>query len=217
MRPMPVRSAGFDQARESGADPDAEWAALARVAEGDADAFAPLVERHQDRLIGLCERLLGEREQGRDAAQEVFLKAFRHAGRAEPRGAFFTWLYRIAVNHCLNRLRRRRIVRFLSLDDDREEDGIPALQPIDGAADPASALEARERWRATRRAIDRLPPGQRAVLVLAKFEGLSYREIAEALELTEGAVESRLVRAMRRLVAAQEGAPARVPGEEKGR
>jgi len=189
--------------------PDAEeWAALARVAAGDADSFTAIVERHQDRLIGLCFRFLGDREEALDAAQEVFLKAYRHAGRAEPRGRLFTWLYRIAVNHCLNRLRRRKIVRFLSLGgggDDADRPGPP--EPADGAAGPAEELEARERWRATRQAIDALPESQRTVLLLAKFEGMAYKEIAAALGITEGAVESRLVRAMRRLAAAQ-GEPA---------
>jgi len=195
-----------------GAD-DPDWELLSRVADGEADAFTPLVERHQDRLVRLCERLLGDREEARDAAQEVFLKAFRHAGGAEPRGRLFTWLYRIAVNHCLNRLRRRRIARFFSLSvpGDPAEEGAPPFDPPSDAPSPERALAERRRWAATRRAIDALPEGQRAVLVLAKFEGLSYREIAEALSITESAVESRLVRAMRRLVAAQDRQGAGVP------
>jgi len=188
---------------------DSDWEALARVGAGDIAAFESLVARHERRLIAVCERFLGDREEARDAAQEVFVKAFRHAGRARPRGRMFTWLYRIAVNHCLNRLRRRKIVRFLSLgsagDPPEERSGAP--EPASPEADPEAALAARERWRATRAAIDRLPPSQRSVLVLAKFEGLSYREISETLGITESAVESRLVRAMRRLAAAQEEAP----------
>ncbi len=195
-----------------GAD-DPDWELLARVAGGEADAFTSLVERHQDRLLRLCERLLGDREEARDAAQEAFLKAFRHAGRAEPRGQLFTWLYRIAVNHCLNRLRRRRIARFLSLSApaDPAAEGAPPFDPPSDAPSAERALAERRRWAATRRAIDALPEGQRAVLVLAKFEGLSYREIAEALDITESAVESRLVRAMRRLVAAQDREGTGVP------
>lgn len=207
---------GTARAADRGAgDPD--WELLARVAAGDGDAYLPLVERHQQRLLRLCERLLGEREEARDAVQEVFLKAFRHAGGAEPRGQLFTWLYRIAVNHCLNRLRRRRIARFFSLTPDPavEEEGA-GFEPASEAPSPEREAGARERWAATRRAIARLPDGQRAVLVLAKFEGLSYREIATALAITEGAVESRLVRAMRRLEAAQESGPAGVSRREGG-
>lgn len=195
---------------------DADWEALARVAAGDGEAFERLVERHQARLLAVCERLLGDREEARDAAQEVFLKVFRHAAGVERRGRLFTWIYRIAVNHCLNRLRRRRLARFLPFASGGgdEEDFRRPPEPADPGADPETELATRERWRATRAAVDRLPPGQRAVLVLAKFEGLSYREIAATLGLTESAVESRLVRAMRRL-AAQEDAPPRVPREEK--
>lgn len=197
-------------------EPDAaaeEWRLLVESANGRPEAFEPLVERHQGRILRLCERFLGDREEARDAAQEVFVKAFRHATSVEPRGLLSTWLYRIAVNHCLNRLRRRKILRFVPfsrVSAEPEGEGATLDPPAPGAG-PEAAAAARERWRQTRLAIDRLPPGQRAVLILAKFEGLSYREIATALGLTEGAVESRLVRAMRRLQAAQEGGEMRVP------
>lgn len=183
-------------------DPDRE--VLARVAAGDVEAFSSLVERHQDRLLAVCQRLLGDREAARDAVQEVFLRAYRKAGSFRPRAKVSTWLYRIAVNHCLNRLRRRKLARFLPLDDpaDRDGEAAPAELPAAEGADPLAALEARRRWVRVLRAVDELPPGQRAVLVLARFEGLAYKEIAEVLGITLGAVESRLVRAMRRLDAA---------------
>jgi RNA polymerase sigma-70 factor (ECF subfamily) len=195
--------------------PDPGWDTLARVARGDAGAFAAIVESHQERLLRLCERLLGDAEEARDAAQEVFLKAYRKAAEAKPQGQLYTWLYRIAVNHCLNKLRRRRLVRFLRLETDPDERGLPAFDPPDESPDPAAALEARRRWQATRRAIAKLPENQRAVLVLVRFEGLSYKQTAEVLGITEGAVESRLVRAMRRLeTVPQETAGSRVsPGK----
>ena len=203
----------MSEPRRTGVDPDREL--LERVAGGDVEAFAPLVERHQARLIRLCERLLGDGEEARDAAQEIFLKVFRRAGSFRPEGQVFTWIYRIAVNHCLNRLRRRRLVRFFSLGGEEGEDGEERLlDPVDPGPDAFAALEARRRWQATRRAIDALPASQRAVLVLAKFEGLPYREIARALGITEGAVESRLVRAMRRLSSAQESPLPRVSRSE---
>ena len=192
---------------------DPGWEALARVAAGDADAFASIVESHQERLFRLCERLLGDTEEARDAAQDVFLKAYRKAADVRPQGQVYTWLYRIAVNHCLNKLRRRKLVRFLRWDAPTEGDS-PAFDPPDTAADPAATLEARRRWQATRAAIARLPENQRAVLVLVRFEGLSYKQVAEVLGITEGAVESRLVRAMRRLEAAQEAESSRVSSTE---
>ena len=188
----------------SGPDPD--WDVLVRVAEGDFEAFGDLVERHQERLIRLCERMLGQREEARDAAQEVFLKAFRKAGSYRPRGQVYTWLYRIAVNNCLNRLRRRKLVRFLSFGEAGPPSEEPEItfDPEDEAPDAAARLETKERWQSTRQTIESLPAGQKAVLVLAKFEGFSYRQIAETLGITEGAVESRLFRAMQRLKKAQE-------------
>jgi len=192
---------------------DPGWEALARVAAGDAGAFNTLVDRHQERLLHLCERLLADVEEARDAAQEVFLKAFRKAGEVRPQGQVYTWLYRIAVNHCLNRLRRRKLVRFLRWEDPEERDA-PAFDPPDPGADPAAALDSRRRWQATRRAIGQLPENQRAVLVLVRFEGLSYKQAAEVLGITEGAVESRLFRAMRRIETAQEPAGSRVPRKE---
>lgn len=199
--------------------PDREL--LARAAEGDREAFTVLVEAHQDRVISLCRRYLGNREEARDAAQDVFLKVWRKAGSYRPRARVSTWIHRIAVNHCLNLLRRRKIVRFLPFVRGGDDDETPDLDPEDSRPGPAESLEARRRWSATRRAVDALPESQRSVLILAKFEGLSYQEIAETLGITVGAVESRLFRAMRRLEAerdereaAQETGLPRVSGGE---
>jgi RNA polymerase sigma-70 factor, ECF subfamily len=194
---------------------DPGWQVLARVAAGESDAFAELVDLYQHRLLRLCERLLGDPEEARDAAQEAFLKAFRKAGELRPQGQLYTWLYRIATNDCLNRLRRRRLVRFTRLGEAEEEEDAAPFDPPDEAPDPAAALESRRRWQATRRAIAALPANQRAVLILVRFEGLSYRQAAEVLGISEGAVESRLFRAMRRLEGAQEAADSDV--SRKGR
>lgn len=180
-----------------------DWALLARAQGGDEEAFHRIVERHQDRLIRLCERLLGNREEALDAAQEVFIKTYRKAGSLEQRGELFTWMYRVATNNCLNRLRRRKIVRFLRLASEPRGEA-PVFEPVDGAPRPDEALESRQAWESTQRTIASLPENQRAVLILAKFEGLSYREIAQTLEITEGAVESRLFRAMRNIEKAQD-------------
>lgn len=190
---------------------DPDLGVLQRVAAGDAESFGVLLQRHEKRLQQLCLRLLGEKETARDAVQDIFLKVYRSAGSFKPQGKVATWIYRIAVNHCFNRLRRQRILRFFSFGElvreGQDEGDELELDPADPRPDAEAALRARERWRATRRIIDKLPENQRLVLVLAKFEGLSYKEIAQVLEITEGAVESRLVRAMRTLQAteAEEG------------
>jgi len=198
-------------ARDAEADADPEREALRRVADGDVEAFALVVERHQERLLRVCRRMLGDAEEARDATQEVFVKAFRKAGSYRPRGQVYTWLYRIAVNHCLNRLRRRKVVRFLQLSGpggDEMEGDAPPLDPASDAPDPLAELESRRRWQAARRALAALPPNQRAVLVLVRFEGLACKEVAEVLGISLGAVESRLFRAMRNLEAALAAATA---------
>ena len=202
--PSPVSSFGRmpTAGNEEAAAPDPDIAILERVASGDGDAFAILVEKHQQRLFHLCERMLGQGEEARDAVQDVLLKIYRKAASYKPRGQVYTWMYRIAVNHCLNRLRRRKIVRFLSFAEagsTTSEDEELELEPLDETPDAVARLTTRQRWQQTRTLIDQLPPGQRTALILAKFEGLSYREIAEVMEISESAVESRLFRAMRRL------------------
>lgn len=178
------------------AERDAEWETLRRAANGDEEAFVVVVERNQQRLERVCRGILGDPDQARDAVQEVFLRAYRKGRKTEPRGRLYTWLYRIAVNLCLNRLRRRRVVSFLQLSVQEET---ATFEPVDTGPVPDRVYEARERWARTRERIELLPPSQRAVLVLAKFEGLSYRQIAAALDISVSAVEGRLFRAMRAL------------------
>jgi RNA polymerase sigma-70 factor (ECF subfamily) len=194
------------QALERSGAEDPGWSLLEQVAQGDAEAFDALMRQHQDRVLAVCLRMLGNRPEAEDATQEVFVKMYHQAGQLESRGQVYTWLYRVAMNHCLNQLRRRKIVRFLPLATGRsQEDDAPLeIEPREPSADPEQAAEARERWKQTERSIAALPDNQKAVLILARFEGLSYREIAQTLEITEGAVESRLVRAMRNLRKAQE-------------
>ena len=191
-----------------------DWELLAATADGDDEAFRTLVERHQDRLIRLCDRILGDRDEALDVAQEVLLKLYEKASSLRPQGQLYTWLYRVATNFCLNRLRRRRIVRFLPIGDDNE-DSAAFLEPVESRPGPDRALESKRRWAATRSAIESLPDNQRVVLILAKFEGMSYREISRTLEITEGAVESRLFRAIRNLTRSQVSDDSRVSQEEE--
>lgn len=190
------------------AGPDPDRGVLERVARGDTESFAVLVERHEQRLFRLCQRMVGDAEEARELTQDTFLRAFRSAAGYEPRARVYTWLYRIAVNLCLNRLRRRRIARFFSFSElgEREEGSgrVREMDPADDAPGSDRRLADRQRWRRAREAIDSLPSNQRSVVVLTKLEGLSYREVAEVLGISEGAVESRLVRAMRKLVRARE-------------
>ena len=134
------------------ATPDRDWELLSRIAAGEEELFAEIVERHQERLLRLCHRLLGSREEAEDACQTVFIKAFRSAGTLQRRGRLYTWLYRVATNHCLNQLRRRRVLRFVSLTRE-SDDETPLLEPVDERAAPDDRLAARRRWQSTRRCI----------------------------------------------------------------
>lgn len=165
---------------------------------GDPHAFTRLVALHEGMVFNLAARLLGETEEARDVAQEVFLQVFRTLGRFEGRSTLKTWIYRIVVNQCRNRQRwwrRRRKDRSCPID---------ALTPADEARlakagtrmeGPDERLERRERARAVQSALARLSFEHRAVLLLREVEGLSCEEIAGTLSLPEGTVKSRLSRA----------------------
>jgi RNA polymerase sigma-70 factor (ECF subfamily) len=154
-----------------------------RASAGDLEAFDVLVRRYQIRVIRLCTGLLGDDHAGQDAAQDTFFTAWRAIGRFRNDAKFSTWLYRIATNRCLKELRRRP----------PPTGPLPDLPPTDGG--PHEHFEANERVAAVAAAVKRLPPEQRAPLLLRDVEDLTYNEIAEILGVTMTAVKSRIYRA----------------------
>ena len=173
---------------ETGADPDE--AAVARIAAGDEAAFRDFVALKLPRLHGFASRMLGDAALADDVAQEAFLRVWRQAGRWQPgRARFDTWLHRVVINLCTDRLRRR------SRDaPETELDGHP-----DPAPDPEAALLGGDRVAALRRAMDRLPPRQKQALLLQVHAELPVERVAEALGLGVEATESLLARARRSL------------------
>jgi len=170
-------------------DPDAEL--LARVGRGEPRAVREMVEKKLGRLLALAERLLGRRGEAEEVAQEVFVRLWKQAPHWQPgRARFDTWLHRVALNLCYDRLRRRREE---VLDDDAD----------DAAADPAAApdaqLQAKQRGRRVARALAELPQRQREALVLQYYQELSNSEAAELMGIGIEALESLLVRARRSL------------------
>ena len=155
---------------------------LAAHVAGDRDAFGELVRRHQDRLWAVAVRTVADREEAADALQEALVSAFRNAGSYRGEAAVTTWLHRIVVNACLDRLRRLQA-----------RPTVP-LPPADVAAagDDHGSTEARLDVRA---ALARLPEHQRVVLVLVDLQELSVAEAARVLDLPEGTVKSRCSRA----------------------
>ena len=162
---------------------DADDRALVRAhVAGDRDAFGELVRRHQDRLWAVAVRTLADREEAADALQEALVSAFRNAGSYRGDAAVTTWLHRIVVNACLDRMRRLKA---------RPTAPLP---PGDVAAggDEHAATEARLDVHA---ALARLPEHQRLALVLVDLQELSVREAAQVLGVAEGTVKSRCARA----------------------
>jgi RNA polymerase sigma-70 factor, ECF subfamily len=159
--------------------PDA--ALLAAHVAGDPDAFAELVRRHRDRLWAVALRTIGDREEASDAVQEALLSAYRRAGTFRGDSAVTTWLHRIVVNACLDRIRRR---------SSRPTSPIGELDPPSRRDDSASA----ELRIDVDRALARIPEGQRLALVLVDMQGLPVAEAAQILGVPEGTVKSRCAR-----------------------
>ena len=161
---------------------------VACLQSGDPQAFEQVVVTHQHRVFGVALRMLRNRSDAEDVAQEVFLKAFRGIGSFRGTSTIGTWLYAITARVCLTRLKTQGRWR-VSADKDVLE------QLVDDKADTARDAEARERWLVAEEAIAALEPPFRAALILRDVEGLAYEEIAEALDLPLNTVKSRIHRA----------------------
>ena len=162
---------------------------IQRYLEGDVAAFDELMRAHEDRVFGVCMRMMRDREAALDATQETFLTVFRKADRYKAEAAFSTWLYRVAVNTCYDHLRRVRRRRTEPMPETPE--------PPDTRSE--SDLEAVELRPALEQALRRLSPEFRAVIVLVDMQGLSLEQTAEVLDVPMGTVKSRLFRARRQL------------------
>jgi len=174
---------------------DSLW--VGRTLAGDPQAFGELVQRYERDVFNLSYRMLNERGEAEDAAQEAFLRAYSNLDRYDVTRPFKTWLLSIASNHCIDRLRRRRLT-WLSLEEPLPPH--PALtSDIPG---PEEATLNNERNVLVQELLDHLSPDYRLAVVLRYWYDLSYAEIAEMLETTESAIKSRLFRA-RQLLATQ--------------
>lgn len=169
-----------------------DW--VRQALEGDQDAFAELVYSYQDSVYNLCYRMLSERTEAEDAAQETFLKAYLNLQRYDPSRSFKTWLLSIASNHCIDRLRRRRMV-WLSIDEPLP----PNVTLSSDEPQPEETMIFTQRSAAVQELIDSLSPDYRAAVVLRYWYDYSYVEIADMLDTTESAIKSRLFRARQML------------------
>lgn len=162
---------------------------------GDQKAFAALVEANQAMVYSLAYRMTGNSEDAADLAQEAFLNAWRGLARFQGQASFSTWLYRLTSNACIDFLRREKRRATLSLTLEPEEEEGREAEVADERWSPEALLDRQESRQAVRRALTQLSDEHREVLLLRELEGLSYREIAQALDLEEGTVKSRIARA----------------------
>lgn len=179
---------------ETAAPSDADL--LRAHVDGDPQAFAELVRRHRDRLWAVALRTIGDREEAADAVQDALLAAHRNAARFRGESAVTTWLHRIVVNACLDRLRRRQSHPTVPLPDSTRSDDRPGgVEPAAPAQDHDTALVVRE-------ALAALPPDQRAAIVLVDVQGYPVAEAAEMLGVAEGTIKSRCARGRARMAVA---------------
>lgn len=159
------------------------------VAAGDADAFETLVRKYERRVLSTAYRYVGDSTAAEDVAQEVFIKVWRNAKRFKGKSSFSTWLYRIVVNQCLNYREKRKRAQTAPLNESIEAAGLS----------PDEEYEREKKNRLVRTAVDELPGRQRMALLLSKFEGRSYAEIAEIMKVSLSSVESLIFRAKQNL------------------
>lgn len=167
-----------------------------QVLEGNIDAYEKVVNRYSTQLLNLCYRYLHHREEAEDATQDVFLKAYAGLVDWKPRAQFKTWLYRIAINHCLNIVRRRKIVYFKSLQEMRSESQTFTVSQVSENEEQDLHIR-REKF--IHYFLNQLSETHRSVIILYYYQQLSYKEIAEILQVSLSSVESRLFRAKKKL------------------
>ena len=165
-----------------------------RALTGDAEAFGELVHRWERRIFALTYGMLGREEDARDATQETFLAAFRNLRGFRGEAKVSSWLHRIAVNQCISRQRRSKVRSESALEEEHETSFATPF-----AHSPAHVVEGRQETAAVRRAINSLPVELRQVVVMKEFEELTFREIADALDLPLSTVKSRLYTALKQL------------------
>jgi RNA polymerase sigma-70 factor, ECF subfamily len=164
---------------------------ITRFNRGDPSGFEELVRKYQDRIYNLCRYMIQDAHDAQDAAQDVFLKAYQNLKAFKPDASLYTWLYRIAVNTCLDYKKKSRPEQAA---DDSVIDDLASTE-----ASPEQRYRSKEIGQAIQAAFQKLPKDLRVVIVLKEIEELSYEEIAEVLHTSIGTVKSRISRAREEL------------------
>ena len=184
--------------KKPGGSSRADTVLIRAVQAGDMTAFDELVLKHKDRLFNLIYWSLGDYQDANDCAQETFIKVFKSIKKFRFESAFSTWLYRIAINTCKNRIKSsayRWKKKTVSLETSNgSKNGNPFSETVNGSPTPVMALEKKERMMRIQKAINSLPEEQNRVVVLRDIQGLSYQDISDITGLNLGTVKSRLAR-----------------------
>ncbi|RMH62491.1 MAG: sigma-70 family RNA polymerase sigma factor [Calditrichaeota bacterium] len=176
-----------------------ERAIIERAKAGDPQAQSILVNRYSKRVYNLALRILRNREEAEDVLQETFLTVINKLDTFDGRSSFFTWVYRIATNAALMVLRKKKIRRANFRDNDLDPEQIQLTNTVDWSQDPTASIENKEIKQRIDEALNTLKEKYRTVFVLRDIEGLSTRETAEILDITEENVKIRLLRARQAL------------------
>ena len=169
---------------------------IARFKSGDSSAFEEIVRAYQDRIYNLCRHMLGNVHDAEDAAQDTFIKAYRGLNTFRPDASLYTWLYRIAVNTCVDFKRKPLFASLFSRSEDGEE---TMMDTPSDAPSPERLYESKQMDRALWTSLGKLSAKLRTVIILKEIEGLSYEEISEVLDISMGTVKSRISRAREEL------------------
>ena len=168
---------------------------MIRVRDGDETSFALLLERHRSPVIHFLYRMIPNQAVAEELAQEVFLRVYKNRDGYEPSAKFTTWLYRIATNMALNKIRDTKRERGQVSLEDRGDDDRRELQIADAQRSVESEIVAAERGREIRAAVEALPANQRAAVLMHKYQGMDYAQIAKVIGCSESALKSLLFRA----------------------
>jgi RNA polymerase sigma-70 factor (ECF subfamily) len=166
---------------------------------GDRDAFRTLFERYHRRAYALAFGVLRHQDDALDVVQDAFIKAHKYLDKFEGNSSFYTWLYRIVMNLAIDHLRKHRRQKPVELDESKLEDGDDALLPRILGGNPGRALMDKQIRARIDQALAELSDNHRAVLVMRELEGMSYEEMAQAMECSKGTIMSRLFHARRNM------------------
>jgi RNA polymerase sigma-70 factor, ECF subfamily len=187
--------------RKADSDKDLELVRLAQ--EGDKEAFGQLVSRYQRKVYTIALGMVKNPDDAMDIAQDAFIKVHRYIGNFQGSSSFYTWLYRIIVNLCIDHLRRSGTQVTMDFDEkigqlESGRDGVPTLSSGAGG-NPSRELGRKELAQRIRYAVDALPPYHRAVIIMREVEGMSYADMAKAMRVSKGTIMSRLHHARQKL------------------